>query len=147
MARRSGFGAFIKAAARVAAASQRESQRAARRQLTYARQVEREEHREAAQRHRDQRRLAAQQAREDREAEKALKAQYLQDRQTEADDLSGRVPQVQGSSLSPLGWSCRPLPGQLNDEETHYRQSSVRLRSRDRFRDPLFRRARNSVPV
>lgn len=91
MARRSGFGAFIKAAARVAAASQRESQRAARRQLTYARQVEREEHREAAQRHRDQRRLAAQQAREDREAEKALKAQYLQDRQTEADDLNAEL--------------------------------------------------------
>lgn len=91
MARRNSFGAFIKAAARVAAASQRESQRAARRQLTYARQLEREQHREAAQLHRDQRRLAAQQAREDREAEKALKAQYLLDRQTEADDLNAEL--------------------------------------------------------
>ncbi len=91
MARRNGFGAFIKAAARVAAASQRESQRAARRHLIYVRQVEREEHREAAQRHRDQRRLAAQQAREDREAEKALKAQYLRDRQTEAEDLNAEL--------------------------------------------------------
>ncbi|WP_240317354.1 restriction endonuclease [Achromobacter dolens] len=91
MARRSGFGAFIRAAARAAAASERERNRAARMQLAYARQVEREERRDAAQRHRDERRLAAQQAREDREAEKALKAQYLLDRQAETDDLNAEL--------------------------------------------------------
>jgi len=80
MARRSGFGAFIKAAARAAAASERERQRAARTQLAYARQGER-----------DRRRRATQRARENREAEKALKAQYLLDRQTEVDDLNAEL--------------------------------------------------------
>lgn len=80
MGRRTGFEGFLRAAARAAAASEREHQRAVRMQLTQARQLERH-----------QRMALAQQNRDDRAAQKLAKAQYLEDRQGEVDDLNAEV--------------------------------------------------------
>lgn len=80
MGRRSGIEGFLRAAARAAAASERERQRAIRMQLTRSRQLERHE-----------RMAAAQQARDDRAAEKMAKAQYLEDRLAEVADLNAEL--------------------------------------------------------
>lgn len=80
MGRRSGFEGFIRAAARAAAASERERQRSIRMQATQARQIERHE-----------RMALAQQARDLRTSEKEAKAQYLADRQQETDDLNAEL--------------------------------------------------------
>ena len=89
MGRRSGFEGFLRATARAVAAAERERQRGIRAQLTQARQIERH-----------QRMALAQQNRDDRAAEKLAKAQYLADRQGEADDLNAelqdRLEELQG---------------------------------------------------
>ena len=75
MGRRSGFEGFLRATARAVAAAERERQRGIRAQLTQARQIERH-----------QRMALAQQNRDERAAQKLAKAQYLADRQGEADE-------------------------------------------------------------
>ena len=89
MGRRSGFEGFLRATARAVAAAERERQRGIRAELTQARQIERH-----------QRMALAQQNRDDRAAEKLAKAQYLADRQGEADDLNAelqdRLEELQG---------------------------------------------------
>ncbi len=89
MGRRSGFEGFLRATGRAVAAAERERQRGIRTQLTQARQIERH-----------QRMALAQQNREDRDAVKLAKAQYLADRQGEADDLNAelgdRLEELQG---------------------------------------------------
>lgn len=82
MGRRSGLEGFLRAAVRAAAASERERQRATRGQLTQARQIERQ-----------QRMAQAQMARTEREAQKLAKAEYLDERQGEADDLNAELHQ------------------------------------------------------
>ncbi|ALU90038.1 mrr restriction system protein [Herbaspirillum rubrisubalbicans M1] len=80
MGRRSGIEGFLRAAARAAAAAERESQRALRAQATQLRQLERQ-----------QRMAAAQEARDQKAAEKMAKLQYLEDRQGEVDDLNAEL--------------------------------------------------------
>src|SRR5690348_3813046 len=82
MGRRGAFESFLRAAARSAAASQRERQRALRAQATNTQQIERAERMARSQ----QARLME---RQDREADKQAKQQYLADREAEAKDLSG----------------------------------------------------------
>lgn len=89
MGRRSGFEGFLRATARTIAAAERERQRSQRAQLTEARRIERHE-----------RMALAQQNRDERAALKVAKAQYLLDRQGEADDLNAelqdRIAELQG---------------------------------------------------
>lgn len=80
MARRSGFNAFLRAAARASAAAQKEHNRSIRAQAAAARKLEREA-----------RAARVQEAREQRELEKATKQQYLEDRITETDDLNAEI--------------------------------------------------------
>lgn len=80
MGRRSGFEGFLRATVRAAAAAERENQRALRARETQMRQLERHK-----------RMAAAQQARDHRAAEKMAKAQYLEDRQEEVDDLNAEL--------------------------------------------------------
>jgi len=77
MARSSALGSFIRAAARASAAAERERQRAIRSQVTQARQLERHA-----------RMSRNQQIRDSREADRAAKAQYLEDRAGEVNDLN-----------------------------------------------------------
>lgn len=80
MGRRTGVEGFLRAAGRAMAAAERERKRSVRVAATQARQVERQ-HRMAL----------AQQAREDAAAAREAKAQYLQDRQEETDDLNAEL--------------------------------------------------------
>lgn len=80
MGKRSGLEGFLRAAARATAAAERERQRGIRTQLTQLRQLERQE-----------RMAMAQMAREDRETQKLAKAQYIEDRQSEVDDLNAEL--------------------------------------------------------
>ena len=80
MGRRSGFEGFLRATARAMAAAERERQRGIRMQLTQARQIDRH-----------QRMAQAQQNRDERAAQKFAKAQYLEDRQGETDDLNAEL--------------------------------------------------------
>lgn len=80
MGSRSGFEGFIRATVRAAAAAERERQRSIRAQATQARQIERH-----------QRMALAQQTRDERAAQKLAKAQYLEDRQGEVDDLNAEL--------------------------------------------------------
>lgn len=80
MGRRSGFEGFLRAAARAAAAAERERQRQIRMQATQARQLDRQV-----------RMAAAQRAREEKEWQKLEKALYLEERQSEVDDLNSEL--------------------------------------------------------
>jgi restriction system protein len=80
MGRRSGFEGFLRAAARGAAAAERERQRNIRMQTTQMRQLERHV-----------RMAEAQRTREYKAMEKLEKALYLEDRQSEVDDLNSEL--------------------------------------------------------
>lgn len=80
MARRSGVEGFLRAAGRAMATAERNRQRSVRAAATQARQLERH-----------QRMAMAQQRRTTAAAEKEAKAQYLVDRQAEADDLNAEI--------------------------------------------------------
>lgn len=80
MARRSGFEGFLRAAARSAAAAQRERNRQIRAQLVEQRQIERQ-----------QRMARVQQDRDLRLVEKLAKQQYLEDRAAEAADQTAEI--------------------------------------------------------
>jgi restriction system protein len=110
MGRRSGLEGFLSATVRAAAAAERERQRGIRAQLTQARQLERH-HRIAL----------AQQSSNDREAQKQAKAQHLEDRHGEVDDLNAelqdRLEDLRGIlahtlALDDRSWrrSCRARP-------------------------------------
>ncbi len=77
MGRRTGFEGFLRAAARASAASERERKRHIRMQVTQARQLERHA-----------RMAAAQLDREEKAAIKLAKAEYLEDRASEVEDLN-----------------------------------------------------------
>jgi len=77
MARSSALGSFIRAEARASAAAERERQRAVRSQITQARRVERHA-----------RMSRNQQVRDSRDADRAVKAQYLEERAGEVHDLN-----------------------------------------------------------
>lgn len=80
MGRRSGVEGFLRAAGRAMATAERNRQRSVRAAATQARQLERH-----------QRMAMAQQRRATAAAEKEAKAQYLVDRQAEADDLNAEI--------------------------------------------------------
>jgi restriction system protein len=80
MGRRSGFEGFLRAAARAAAAAERERQRQIRAQATQARQLDRQA-----------RMATSQRIREDKQMQKLEKALYLEDRQSEVDDLNSEL--------------------------------------------------------
>lgn len=80
MGRRSGVEGFLRAAGRAAAAAERERKRRVRDTEAQVRKIERQ-HRMAV----------AQQKRDDAAAAKEAKAQYLEDRQGETDDLNAEV--------------------------------------------------------
>lgn len=102
MGRRSGLEGFLRAAGRAAAAAQRESKRQQRMQMTQLRQLERHERMAAAQQRRELRAFDKQQ----KEAARQAKADYLQDRQAEADDLNcelkDRLEELEGLLLHTL---------------------------------------------
>lgn len=87
MGRRSGLEGFLRAAGRAAAAAQREGKRQQRMQATQLRQLERHERMAAAQQMRELRALE----KEEKAAARSAKAEYLQDRQAEADDLNAEL--------------------------------------------------------
>lgn len=87
MGRRSGLEGFLRAAGRAAATAQRESRRHQRMQATQLRQLERHERMAAAQQMRELRALE----KEEKAAARSAKAEYLQDRQAEADDLNAEL--------------------------------------------------------
>lgn len=80
MGRRTGFEGFLRAAARASAASERERKRHIRMQVTQARQLERHA-----------RMAAAQLDREEKAALKLAKAEYLEDRTSEVEDLNSEL--------------------------------------------------------
>jgi restriction system protein len=102
MGRRSGLEGFLRAAGRAAAAAQRESNRQQRMHATQMRQLERHERMAAAQQMREIRALEKQ----EKEAVRLAKAEYLQDRQAEADDLNAelkdRLEELEGLLLHTL---------------------------------------------
>lgn len=102
MGRRSGLEGFLRAAGRAAAAAQRENKRQQRMQATQLRQLERHERMAAAQQMRELRALEKQ----EKEAARLAKAEYLQDRQGEADDLNAelkdRLEELEGLLLHTL---------------------------------------------
>ena len=102
MGRRSGLEGFLRAAGRAAAAAQRENKRQQRMQATQLRQLERHERMAAAQQMRELRALEKQ----EKEAARLAKAEYLQDRQAEADDLNAelkdRLEELEGLLLHTL---------------------------------------------
>lgn len=87
MGRRSGLEGFLRAAGRAAAAAQRESKRQQRMQATQLRQLERHERMAAAQQMREIRAMEEQ----EKAAIRLAKAEYLQDRQAEVDDLNAEL--------------------------------------------------------
>lgn len=80
MGRRSGFEGFLRAAVRASAAAERERQRQIRMQVTQVRQLDRQV-----------RMAAAQRAREEKEWQKLEKAMYLEEQQSEVDDLNSEL--------------------------------------------------------
>lgn len=102
MGRRSGLEGFLRAAGRAAAAAQREGKRQQRMQMTQLRQLERHERMAAAQKRRELRAFDKQ----EKEAARQAKADYLQDRQAEADDLNAelkdRLEELEGLLLHTL---------------------------------------------
>lgn len=87
MGRRSGLEGFLRAAGRAAAAAERESKRQQRMHATNLRQFERQERMAAAQQTREIKALE----RQEKEATRLAKAEYLQDRQGEVDDLNAEL--------------------------------------------------------
>lgn len=102
MGRRSGLEGFLRAAGRAAAAAQRESKRRERMQATQLRQLERHQRMAAAQQMRELRAME----KEEKAAARLAKAEYLQDRQAEADDLNAelkdRLEELEGLLLHTL---------------------------------------------
>ncbi|KQR18030.1 restriction endonuclease [Xanthomonas sp. Leaf148] len=87
MGRRTGLEGFIRAAGRAAASAERERKRQERMRQTHFRQLERHARMAAAQQVRDQRAFD----REQKESAKRAKAEYLDDRQGEVDDLNAEL--------------------------------------------------------